>query len=377
MFFNIGPNKKEDFPNHVLYNNTYIGLDPGWSVIEKEKEIYIFKGLTDNGILSNIENIVNESGSVCFIQCQNNQIKIFSGDRRTFPIFYNESEISNLYRYENCYCENENLITNNVQVVKNTQDVKYENLNLNDEELFECLYNYLDQKISKFDKNIKIRVWPTGGVDTMMIISFIIKHNIPYEIVDAEYKAQDYFVCYNRGRLKNFWAYNNIIYSKDFNVLMTGGNGDEMMLRNPQDAFLVAKANGDDIIDILKNSTTQTYHSEYFLKEKNIKLYKEVENINLDVLNIKNHIIRRNYFDYQFWHIGNTFTWAPLNDLKICNIMLNFSYKTLLTQLTDARITKKIIEKNDSTLLKYVSPLKNNNGYKLLYKIFEGTESFS
>jgi hypothetical protein len=272
MFFNIGPNKKEDFPNHVLYNNTYIGLDPGWSIIEKEKEIYIFKGLTDNGILSNIENIVNESGSVCFIQCQNNQIKIFSGDRRTFPIFYNESEISNLYRYENCHCENENLITNNVQVVKNTQDVKYENLNLNDEELFEYLYNYLDQKISKFDKNIKIRVWPTGGVDTMMIISFIIKHNIPYEIVDAEYKAQDYFVCYNRGRLKNFWSYNNIIYSKDFNVLMTGGNGDEMMLRNPQDAFLVAKANGDNIIDILKNNTTQTYHSEYFLKEKNIKL---------------------------------------------------------------------------------------------------------
>ena len=211
----------------------------------------------------------------------------------------------------------------------------------------------------------------------MMLISFIIKHNISYEIVDAEYKAQDYFVCHNRGRLKNFWAYNNIIYCKDVNVLMTGGNGDEMMLRNPQDAYLISKSNNSNLLELLQNNAIKFYHSEYFLKEKNIKLYKEVENIDLDILNIKNYIIQRNYFDYQFWHIGNTFTWAPLNDLKICNIMLNFSYKTLLTQLTDAEITKKIIKKNNPNLLKYVSPLKNNNGYKLLYKIFEGTESFS
>ena len=134
MFFNIGPNKKEDFPNHVLYNETYIGLDPGWTIIEKENTTYIFKGLTNNGVLTDIENIENEGGSVCLIKCHNNQIKVFSGERRTFPIFYNEIEISNLYQSNNCFFENKELTINNIQVVKNTQDIQYKELNLNDEE---------------------------------------------------------------------------------------------------------------------------------------------------------------------------------------------------------------------------------------------------
>jgi hypothetical protein len=375
MFFNIGPNKKEDFPNHVLYNETYIGLDPGWTIIEKENTTYIFKGLTNNGVLTDIENIENEGGSVCLIKCHNNQIKVFGGERRTFPIFYNEIEISNLYQSNNCFFENKELTINNIQVVKNTQDIQYKELNLNDEELFDYLYEYLDQKFSTFNAETTIKVWPTGGVDTMMIISYMIKHNIPYEIINAEYKIQDYFVCHNRENLGKFWAYKNIVYCKDFNILMTGGNGDEMMLRNPQDAYLITKANGDNLLNLVRGNNF--YHSDYFLKNKHQKSYESVKNINLDILNVKNSIIQKNYFDYQFWHIGNTLTWAPLNDLKICNIMLNFSYDILLTQLTDAKISKKIIERNNPNLLKYVSPQKNSNGYKLLYKIFEGTEKFS
>lgn len=357
MFFNISKERNNDFPEHVEYGGFSIDLDPGWYIHHNDNSITISKGLSE---------------SSCVIYCKGNKIKINPGYRRTFPIFYNNTSISNIINYEHSYYQQEELVLEDITLAESEEPLKYIDLGMTDEQLFEHLYKYLDGKIKSFDPKGTIDVFPTGGVDTMLIMSFILKHKKKYRIVDAEYKAQDYFVCHNRSKLGKFWAYRNIIYWREPHVLMTGGNGDEMMLRNPADAYLIGLKHNEDIRETLK--TGNFYHSKYFQKSKHNQYYDSVDTT---VTDYKTYILRRNYFDYQFWHLGNTLTWAPLNDLTICNIMLNFSYDTLRGQLLDASISKQIIERNNPKLMKYVSSSKNENGYKQLYRIFEGLESFS
>lgn len=357
MFFNISKNINNDFPEHVSYGKYSIDLDPGWQIQYNNNDITISKGLLENS---------------CTIYCKDNKIYISTGIRRTFPIFYNDTEISNIVNYGKNYFEKTELVLGDIILNESNEPLEFVDLKMSDNELFDHLYNYIDEKIKNFNPPRVIDIFPTGGVDTMIILSFMIKHGKQYSIVNAEHKDQDYFVCHNRSRLGNFWAYRNILYWREPHILMTGSNGDEMMLRNPADAYLIGLKHNEDIREILK--TDEFYHSLYFQKSKHKATYDNVDPL---IDDYKNHILRRNYFDYQFWHLGNTLTWAPLNDLKICNIMLNFSYKTLRGQILDAMVSKQLIERNNPDLMKYVSNSKNENGFKKLYKIFEGTESFS
>lgn len=357
MFFNISKTINNDFPEHVAYGGYSIDLDPGWKITHNGDNITISKGLYE---------------SSCTIRCSNNKISISPGNRRTFPIFYNDTEISNIVNYEHGYFQKEELILNDIVLEKSQDSIEFIDLKLSDNEVFECLYDYLDEKIKNFNPLETIDIFPTGGIDTMLVLSFMIKHKKRYSIVTAEHKDQDYFICHNRSRLNNFWAYKNIIYWREPHILASGTNGDEMMLRNPDDAFLIGLCHNENIREIVK--TEDHYHSVYFQKK-----FKPLT-INITgtlITDYKNHILSRNYYDYQFWHLGNTLTWTPLNDIKICNIMLNFSYKTLRGQILDASISKQLIERNDPNLLRYVSDSKNENGFKKIYKIFEGTESFS
>jgi hypothetical protein len=232
----------------------------------------------------------------------------------------------------------------------------------------------LDDKVINFEDQAPIKFFPTGGVDTGVIMSFVLKHKIPFELLTAEYKDMDYFTCHTRSRLGKFWAYRNIHHWKDPSILLSGTNGDEMMLRNPHDAYLVGKMHGEDILKTLADNNS--YHSDYFLRKKHKPGYNEIDNLVLTLEQARQHIIDRNYCDYQHWHLGNTLTWTPLNDLALINIMLNFSYPCVRSQLLDAGISKQLIERNNPDLLKFVSPAKNNMNFQHLHKVFEGLESF-
>jgi hypothetical protein len=357
MFFNIGRDRNNEFPVHIEYAGLCIDLDNGWT----NDNGVISKGLKDNN---------------CVITCKYNKIEITVERRRTFPLFYDDNHISNIIDYTNEYYINEDLtvLNNTVTVIKSCEPRQFTDLKLNDTQLFDYLYQYLDDKVINFEDQAPIKFFPTGGVDTGVIMSFVLKHKIPFELLTAEYKDMDYFTCHTRSRLGKFWAYRNIHHWKDPNILLSGTNGDEMMLRNPYDAYLVGKMHGEDILKTLADNNS--YHSDYFLRKKHKPGYNEIDNLVLTLEQARQRIIDRNYCDYQHWHLGNTLTWTPLNDLALINIMLNFSYPCVRSQLLDAGISKQLIECNNPDLLKFVSPAKNNMNFQHLHKVFEGLESF-
>ena len=357
MFFNISKEQNKEFPVHVQYAGLSIDLDNGWAI----QEGIIYKGL---------------DGNECTIKCVDNTITIDTHTRRTFPIFHNDDSISNIIRYsDEFYSDKELKILDGAVILLASREPRvFTDLRLSDDDLLDYLYGYLDNKVKTFDSNLPIKFFPTGGVDTAVIISFMLKHKKPYQLLTAEYKDMDYFTCHTRPRLGKFWAYQNIHHWKEASILLSGTNGDEMMLRNPYDAYLVAKLNGENLLETLAVETG-AYHSHYYLRSKHKSGYDKIDQSNLDLDQIRQEIIDRNYFDYQHWHLGNTLTWTPLNDLKIINIMLNFSYAGVRTQLLDAGISKQLIERNDPKLLKLVSKSKNNLNYHHLHKIFERVES--
>ena len=186
----------------------------------------------------------------------------------------------------------------------------------------------------------------------------------------------DYFTCHTSDNIGNNWAYRDIHYWTTPSILMSGTLGDEMMLRNPQHAYMLAKLNGENIIETLK-ANPDLYHSHYYSRSKLRHFYDEADTLNLNEAQTKNFILGRNSFDYQHWHMGETLTWTPLNDSTIANIMLNFSYAALRDQFLDAGISKKLIARNNPEHLKLVSKLKNVDHFGHLYKLFEGTDTLS
>ena len=357
MFFNISQEVNNRFPIHVEHANMVISLDPGWNITEK----VIYKGLP---------------GNKCTIYLNTDSIVVDAGPRRTFPVYYNEDSISNLINYKTTYTSGQDLTVLTATVLANTESTTFTKLDLNDNELLDYLYNYLDNKVKNFNPGLPIKVFPTGGVDVALIISFILKHKKDYEFLNAEYKAMDYFTCHNRDTIGNNWAYRDIHYWTTPSILLSGTHGDEMMLRYPQHAYMLAKLNGEDIIETLRTNT-DLYHSHYYSRSKLKHFYDEADALNLNEEQTKNFILGRNSFDYQHWHMGETLTWTPLNDSTIANIMLNFSYSVLRDQFLDAGISKKLIARNNPEHLKLVSQLKNVNHFGHLYKLFEGKDKLS
>ena len=357
MFFNISSNFSDRFPVQVEHAGMFIGLDPGWNITDK----VIYKGLP---------------GNECTIYLNADNIVVDPGPRRTFPVYYNQDSISNLINYNSTYISEQALTVLNATVLANTESTTFTKLDLNDDELLDYLYNYIDDKVKNFNPGLPIKVFPTGGVDVALVISFILKHKKDYEFLNAEHKAMDYFTCHNRSSIGNNWAYRDIHYWTTPSILMSGTLGDEMMLRNPQHAYMLAKLNGENIIETLKTNTG-LYHSHYYSRSKHKHCYDEADALNLDEEQTKNFILGRNSFDYQHWHMGETLTWTPLNDLTITNIMLNFSYSFLRDQFLDAGISKKLIARNNPEHLKLVSKLKNVDHFGHLYKLFEGTDTLS
>jgi hypothetical protein len=90
---------------------------------------------------------------------------------------------------------------------------------------------------------------------------------------------------------------------------------------------------------------------------------------------LKQHIITRNSNDFQHWHLGNTTTLTPYDNLDLINLILNLSYPMLREQILDAGVHKLLIKRNVPRLLNLLSDDKNTDNFKKLANLYEGIES--
>lgn len=374
MFFSISKTPKSNFSNVTKLGSIYINLDEGWQRAVIGFKDIIYKGYLDIGQLyQNLESIIAEDvptfkGNFCVIILGDN-ILIKSDVYRSFPIYYNEDEITNLTPLGKSVGANVLLTADidlNVTVKSFNIIGKISTNMLNLNQAADQIDNILSKKIKSFVENNKLplKIFLTGGLDSMLLYSYIKKYTDNFELMDYLHFEFDCFWLKNNETIKKNWAYNQIHHWKKPTVLVSGTPGDEFMLRNPVTANLFLRHFKTEIPQLLKETEFKNcIHYDYFSKKLNQEIFFQqyindvvFKNVPMLAMNLCNTTVN----DFQHWHLGNTLTYTPLRDLEIFKVMLQLDLDSAKKQIMNGEITKALIAKNDANLLPHISDQKNS-----------------
>ena len=386
MFFSINTLDNDNrFPNNYIHNGFYISIDEGWKYKYLSDTVIFYKGYCDT---DNLENIILEfltdktprfSGNFCIIVVEPNSVTVTHDLNRSFPLFvYQKNTITNL-PYSNL--EMQRVFGD--RYLSLTRDLiveHYFNWNLINVESTITLDTFLEKTInilknkttSLTDKN-NIKIFLTGGVDTMLCYALLEKFlgDKNFELISYEHIDYDNFLYTNMSNINSsFWGYSQIHHWKEPTILASGAFGDEYFMRGPSTAALWAAWHNVDMLHLLETKASG-YHTDYFLRDKNKKIFREYWNerysireqyssksdLNEQILNMLNN-------DHQQWHLGNTLTWTPLKEPAITKMILELPKNDIIDQLLYAKLNFELISLLNRNLLNYISGCKNQNTFE-------------
>jgi len=376
MFFSISLESESKFPNHLKVNDFCVSYDNGWYQQETKNNILLYKGYLDD---HNIDDIVSDVvlstkptylGNFCVINFDKNlkSIRIHSDLYRSFPIYFQKGKISNLEKLEStAWADSLIEINKDFNVIKTKFDlIGIVDISLMPEdEVVDKIDQILQTKTKNFLSNnqLPIKAFLSGGIDTMLVYSYLQKFTEKFEIVRCNHIDYDYFWMQNSGSLRDLWGYNQIHHWNTPCVLTSGTPGDEFTLRNPQQVDVFLKYHRLALTDMLKDNRYQNcLHYSYFSRPKNLESYQnlivdQTESRQQFFWNLCNRVVN----DWQHWHLGNTLTWTPLRDLDIFKLILQLPLESAVNQAMNSDISKKLISKNHKDLIKYLSTQKNTD----------------
>jgi hypothetical protein len=216
-------------------------------------------------------------------------------------------------------------------------------------------------------------VFVTGGIDTVTLFALMRNQNINFELLNYNHFEFDNFLNHQYPLLKeNYWAYQRIHHWQESCMLLTGGSGDEFLMRGPATLAIWAAWHGVDIIETINRNPG--YHVDYFSKPANRKLFED-QNTKLVQAQYptKEHLVRAivdiNLNDHQYWHLGNTLTWTPFVDAELTKIMLRLSVDDMVSQIVDATISRRVIERLYPPAVELISDRKNVGSRKKLHRL--------
>jgi hypothetical protein len=179
MFFSISKHVNNDFPNHIKWGEFCVDFDNGWTVSDN----LISKGYP---------------GKSCKIQYSDIGIELTSGERQTFPIYIDDTNfvVSNLLHMPNSFL-GDVIISSDVITKITSPSHTFIKLNLADDVIIDQINTTIEQSILNFKFDKPVKLFLTGGVDTLLLAAYVVKHNIPYELVNYEHFDLDYFMCHS------------------------------------------------------------------------------------------------------------------------------------------------------------------------------------
>jgi hypothetical protein len=269
----------------------------------------------------------------------------------------------------------------NFKLIKNS----YEPINFEiktEDEVVNQIYDILYQKIKKFltHNQLPLRSFLTGGIDSMLVYSFVKKITENVKIVNYYYFYLDEFCCKNMDYIKKeYWGYKQIHHWEDPCVLLSGTPGDEFMLRSPTTSNLYLMNYNTSIPKLIENS--KHLHSAYFKKEDHLAIFDQQCKDKFTQMLVKDKkflypkICEILLEDFQHWHLGKTITFTPLRDLEVFKLLLQLPFDSAVSQILDSKISKRLIAMNDPNLLNYLTCSKNKDSLYKIYDLYKPTMS--
>lgn len=384
MFFEIKQDHDTSFPSQFkLTDQLILNCDQGWTKYRTSNAHVYFKGYHDT--------TYSDSEFVEIIS--RDPLPAYTGN--FFAVIVNDDQsittTNDIFRGTPLRIRKDNfLVTNlplpnthpvwadkilsidpNFNVTENHVDLLGQfnaNSKLDDEEVINAIDDILNESFELFlTKNNKpLYIFLSGGVDSTICLSYLKKFTNNFKIFAGELFEFTPFICNKKDIIGRYWAYKQLHHLREPSVIVTGGNGDENLLRGPEDANLVLSSLGSSaLIETAKNP--EAYHYTYFNTEYCKNRFKQQESTTMFNMVSKswgataNQVLNSISNDHQHWHLETNITFTPLKNLNITKLILNGSEHLIKQQTTDAFINKMLIERNDPSLLPHISPQKCPN----------------
>ena len=110
--------------------------------------------------------------------------------------------------------------------------------------------------------------------------------------------------------------------------------------------------------DSRKSTFENTWNNRSYIQEKYTNKF-----------DFYNYLLDFSLHNHQHFHLGNTFTWTPLKDIRLFNLFIAAKDEDIIDQILNNRVEKYIIGKQNKNLLNYIPKNKNKN-------IFENFKDF-
>lgn len=376
MFFSISAEHKDNFSHFYRLGNFCVSTDAGWTELRQHNYHVLYKGYADDKKLDLLlDSVINQQepihlGNFCVlvVDLSTNKMKIKTDRYRGFPIYVESSrEITNLTKLNSTVWTDSLVEINDDLTVNETKfdvighiDTSYVTI----QEAVNKINMILEKKVRDFvqHNDLPIRAFLSGGVDSLLVYSYLQRYTDDYEMIKCLHVDFDEFWLKNSGTLKNFWGYSQIHHWNDPCVLTSGAPGDEFMLRSPVTIDLFLKLQDHDMVELLTQPKWQgCLHYTYFNRPKHHAIFADNTLLpNWDrkqmLWNLCNILVN----DWQHWHLGNTLTWTPLRDLEIAKLLLRLPVDAALGQIMNSDISCQLIEQNKPGLTGVISDQKNS-----------------
>ena len=375
MFFSISKTPHYNFSHQHKLGPFVVGTDAGWTAYQHNQYTCLYKGYVDSAkIESVLTQILNQSepelfGNFCVLAYNSvsKSIKIKSDRYRSFPIYFNSEQVSNLNKLDSTVWSD--------SVAEVTSDFLITQSKFNLIGHIDTDYTTIDEVVEKIDiiltkktqdflryNDRPIRAFLSGGVDSLLVYSYLQKFSTEFELVSCQHVDYDSFWLKNSGTLTNLWSYNQIHHWISPCILTSGTPGDEFMLRGPPTVNLFVRLHGQHMTDLLTQAKWQSsLQHTYFNSSKNLTIFQNDDplpnwNRVQMIWNLCNIVAN----DWQHWHLGNTLTWTPLRDLEIFKLLLRLPVDAAMGQIMNSDISRRLIEKNCHGLSRVMSAQKNS-----------------
>ena len=358
MFFHIADQHQENYPGHWHLGGFHVSTDSGWHLEQVGTAQVLYKGYADAAPLENLlldvvlQTTPHIQGNFCALVVVDDTLTIQTDRYRSFPIYIKPGCINNLIATDRtAWADSMITVHADLAVTENKFNI------IGHAWLPTSTVDQIDQlltdKIQQFllHNQLPLRVFLSGGVDTLLLYSYIVKLGAKHAMVWNLHTDLDEFYLANSADIKKHWGYQQIHHWKEPCVLASGTPGDEFMLRSPTTANQYLLKNGTSIPNQL-SAHPDCLHHAYFTKH--LQLFDGQKSATAPEL--CNTVVN----DWQHWHLGNTLTWTPFRDLELFKLFLALPDEQALAQIMNSAVSCELIERNVPGLTRVLSSQKNS-----------------
>jgi len=383
MFFSVSKTPQHNFSTNLNYHGWCIDTDQGWNVIKHDDRALIYKGYLDDGDLHNEITVIADeatgirSGNFCLLIVEVNSVRVQHSALRSFPLWYSAAQgITNLRPLDyQVWADSEFTLLANLEFQETKLSILGDTSvhSRSRRDVVDAVDQILVDRFTAFIKHnqLPIKIFISGGIDTVLMYSYLRRLNIPHELILGEHMEFDQFWVRNHQTLgERYWSYTQLHHWRQPTVLVSGCPGDEFSLRNPIMSNLLTLHHECTVAELLDwNQNVDYLHRDYFNDTNTRAQFEEyrtdpaMQAIYKDRLVLQKYLLDRAANDHQHWHLSNTLTFTPMRDLEILRLCLSLPWIDQVDQILDSGISRELIQRNDPDLSKLLSPEKNKNNY--------------